>query len=159
MTIKITDEIIRAFFNARPADSKGSATVAGLEAVAPLIIAAHEAALKPISQADHAALQASVIAENVVVPQALFSELLGVTELRRHPAFPDPQHHERVKALGREIGFGAMMATAEAGWREVNEEKGNPKGSEFVAGPCRSTVDALLRMIDEYKSRLASEKA
>lgn len=67
--------------------------------------------------------------------------------LVEHPAFPDPVHHERVKSLGCEIGFGALMSTAAAAWREVLKEKGWPPGGEFVAGPCLATVQATLQTI------------
>jgi hypothetical protein len=72
------------------------------------------------------------------------AEVLGLSE---RPAFPDPQYHEEVKALGRRIGFGALMHTAEAGWREVLKERGDPTGSEHTAGPCRSTVDDCLKTV------------
>lgn len=67
--------------------------------------------------------------------------------LVERPAFPDPVHHERVKRLGREIGFGALMSTASAGWQEVAAEKGYPVGGAFVAGPCLSTVQLTLAKI------------
>ena len=71
-------------------------------------------------------------------------ELIALTE---HPAFPDPAYHEEVKALGRRIGFGALMSTASAGWREVLAERGDPLGSEFVAGPCFGSVERTLGII------------
>ncbi|CAH1678348.1 hypothetical protein [Chelatococcus sp.] len=71
-------------------------------------------------------------------------ELLALVEM---PSFPDPRHHDRVKSLGREIGFGALMSTASAGWREVSEAKGYPSGGEFVAGPCLGSVQRTLRII------------
>jgi len=75
-------------------------------------------------------------------------EALEVFELVERPAFPDPAHHERVKKLGLEIGFGALMSTASAGWREVLIPKGL-SGGEFVSGPCKGTVDRTLRIIRE----------
>lgn len=70
-----------------------------------------------------------------------------VLRLVEHPAFPDPKHHHEVKALGQRIGFGALMSTASAGWREVLQEKGYPVGGEFVSGPCHaSVVNALAKL-------------
>ena len=66
-------------------------------------------------------------------------ECVEVLALKENPDFPDPKHHERVKALGQEIGFGALMSTASCGWRECAKEQGIA-GSEFVAGPCYVTV-------------------
>lgn len=42
-----------------------------------------------------------------------------------------------VRTLGDRHGFGNVMATASALWRE---NLGNLAGAEFVAGPCRVTV-------------------
>lgn len=81
-------------------------------------------------------------------------ETLGLVE---HKAFPDPAHHETVKALGRRIGFGALMSTAEAGWREVLQESGVPSGGEFVSGPCRVTVDTCLAKIRSTLSKIRGE--
>jgi ABC-type nitrate/sulfonate/bicarbonate transport system substrate-binding protein len=67
--------------------------------------------------------------------------------LMEHPRGPDPSFHEVVKDLGERIGFGALMSTAEAGWREYLEENGLPGGGGFVAGPCRGTVDSTLKRI------------
>lgn len=72
-------------------------------------------------------------------------ECVAVMAMQEHPRCPDPAYHEEVKALGRRIGFGALMGTASAGWREVAAEKGYPTGGEFVAGPCFSTLTATLR--------------
>lgn len=85
--------------------------------------------------------------ERIAEMDAALAEAEDVFALVEHPAFPDPVHHDRVKALGREIGFGALMATASAGWREVMAEKGYPLGGEFVAGPCHGTVVSVLEII------------
>ena len=87
---------------------------------------------------------------HLAVDQAMRVALTEAEETLRlveHPAFPDPQYHEEVKRLGRRIGFGALMSTASAGWREVLAEAGDPVGGEFVAGPCHSTVVRALRII------------
>lgn len=81
--------------------------------------------------------------------KALADALIEAEEtlaLVEHPAVPDPVHHEAVKALGRRIGFGALMSTASAAWREENVRDGYPSGGEFVAGPCLSTVQRALRI-------------
>lgn len=83
-------------------------------------------------------------------------EVLDETErvlaLMERPASPDPMFHKEVKALGRSIGFGAMMATAEAGWREMLELEGYG-GGEHVSGPTRSTVNNSLKCIRAALSR------
>ena len=64
--------------------------------------------------------------------------------LAENPAWPDPKYHNEVKSMGLRIGFGALMATASAGWREYLADQGYPTGGEHVAGPCLGTVKATL---------------
>lgn len=70
-----------------------------------------------------------------------------VLSLVEHPAHPDPWYHAEVKALGQRIGFGALMTTASAGWREIAAANGDPTSGVFVAGPCIGTVQGTLRRI------------
>jgi hypothetical protein len=69
-------------------------------------------------------------------------DVLGPCEL---PSRPDPDYHERVKALGRETGFGALMSTAECAWREVLEERGYPVGGEHASGPCKAVLQSSMK--------------
>lgn len=66
--------------------------------------------------------------------------------LAEHPAFPDPIYHDEVKRLGQRIGFGALMSTASAAWREELVASGYPVGGEFVSGPCHSSIIRALSM-------------
>lgn len=104
------------------------------------------------SEVGHATADAALKAAREALSEA--EETLRLVE---RPAFPDPVHHERVKALGREIGFGAMMSTASAGWREIIAEKNYPLGGEFVAGPCYGTVIAALKKIRAALTPLPKE--
>lgn len=76
--------------------------------------------------------------------EAALDDVEETLRLVEHPAFPDPQHHQEVKTLGMRIGFGALMTTASAGWRETLETDGYPVGGEFVSGPCHGTVISSL---------------
>jgi len=67
--------------------------------------------------------------------------------LVERPAFRDPRHGDEVEALGLRIGFGALMASASASWRERLAADGDPVGGEFVAGPCHNTVVSTLAKI------------
>lgn len=84
----------------------------------------------------------------------------GVLRLVERPALSDPKTwlHSSIKVLGRAFGFGAIMTTASAGWREVLEEDGMPTGSEFVAGPCHVTVQQTLKTTREALAAYRSEK-
>jgi hypothetical protein len=62
--------------------------------------------------------------------------------------FPAPEDAE-VKAIGERLGFGALMDAASKGWREKLAEEKWPEGGEFMVGPCRSTVERTLRLLDE----------
>lgn len=73
--------------------------------------------------------------------------------LAASPNIPDPRHIDEIRALGERIGYGNMMATASAIWGQKMQDAGIG-GSEFVAGPCRSTVDKALSLV-----RAASEQA
>lgn len=67
-----------------------------------------------------------------------------VMSLVEHPRFVDPDYGEEVRHLGERIGFGALMSSASASWRQYLAAQGYPLGGEFVAGPCYATViDAL----------------
>jgi len=72
------------------------------------------------------------------------ADAVDVLALAENPAWPDPKYHNEVKSLGLRIGFGALMATASAGWREYLADQGYPTGGEHVAGPCLGTVKATL---------------
>lgn len=63
-----------------------------------------------------------------------------VLSLATARTFPAPEDAE-VRRLGERIGFGALMSAAEKTWREWLAEQDMPLGSEFVAGPCRVTVE------------------
>jgi hypothetical protein len=66
--------------------------------------------------------------------------------LAASPNIPDPRHMDEVRALGERIGYGNLMTTASAIWGEKMEAAGIG-GSEFVAGPCRSTVEKALALV------------
>jgi hypothetical protein len=72
-------------------------------------------------------------------------ECVEVLALVEHPRRIDPQYGQEVAALGYRIGFGALMSSASASWREYLVSNGMPAGSEFVAGPCHATVLSALK--------------
>jgi hypothetical protein len=51
-----------------------------------------------------------------------------------------------VRALGDRIGYGALMSSASASWREKLAKEGIA-GGEFVSGPCHGTVVHTLSII------------
>ena len=79
--------------------------------------------------------------------EGALTEAEETLRLAERPALRDPVHHEEVKRLGLRIGFGALMATASAAWRDELEARGYRDGGEFVAGPCRATVVNALKII------------
>ena len=79
--------------------------------------------------------------------QAALREAEETMKLVERPALPDPAYHQGVKSIGQRIGFGALMSTASAAWRETLEETGYPTGGEFVAGPCLDTVVSCLAKV------------
>jgi hypothetical protein len=86
-------------------------------------------------------------AERIAALEAALVGGISTLSLSERPRQPDPLYHKEVKALGRRIGFGAMMSTAEAGWREVLEERGDFVGGEHTVGACRATLDDTLKVM------------
>lgn len=80
------------------------------------------------------------------VKQLALREAEEALALAVSPSIPDPRHMDEIRALGDRIGYGNLMATASAIWGEKMEASGIG-GSEFVAGPCRSTVDKALALV------------
>lgn len=76
--------------------------------------------------------------------EAALKECVEVLALVEHPAIVDPDYGDKVAALGDRIGYGALMSSASASWRERLEADGFT-GGEFVAGPCFATVKAALK--------------
>jgi len=72
-------------------------------------------------------------------------EVLGLCGQRQFGAPEDAE----VKAIGKRLGFGALMYAASKGWRECLAEDGWPAGGEFMVGPCRATVERALRLLDD----------
>lgn len=83
----------------------------------------------------HASLKARIEAL-----EGALRECIKAFELVERPRRVDPDYGSEVNALGRRIGFGALMSSASASWRAALAADGDPVGGEFVAGPCHSTV-------------------
>lgn len=67
-----------------------------------------------------------------------------VLALMERPRQEDPAYGAEVRALGARIGFGALMSSASASWRKALPEG---LGGEHVPGPCRGTVDWILKRV------------
>ncbi len=85
---------------------------------------------------------------------AALAECIEVLALVERPAFVDPDYGPAVEALGERIGYGALMSSASASWRQKLVASGMAGGGEFVAGPCHSTVVSTLA---KARAALASE--
>lgn len=118
-----------------------------------------------MAYAEHAAIVARLRTEL----EAAKGDAVGVKALREalqdcietlalveHPSRVDPHHGDTVKALGERIGYGALMASAQASWREKLIGSGMKGGGEFVAGPCYATVQSSLA---KARSALTADKA
>lgn len=67
-------------------------------------------------------------------------EFLNTTAPAATPAFKDPTYGDVVEDLGERIGYGALISSASASWRESAKRNGYPAGGEFVVGPCMSVL-------------------
>lgn len=68
----------------------------------------------------------------------------------------DIAYHKIVKDLGSQIGFGALMNCATLAWRETQQEKGYPIGSEFTVGHTRVVVE---KFIERARTALSAAPA
>lgn len=59
---------------------------------------------------------------------------------------------EAVATIGNRHGFGALMSEASVQWRDLLTMKGLA-GGEFVAGPCRATVEAALEQVESAMTK------
>ena len=69
--------------------------------------------------------------------EAALREFLDITSARI-PS-PDPDYGAEVKALGDRIGYGALMASAQASWRARLKADGL-EGGEHTSGPCYAVL-------------------
>lgn len=60
----------------------------------------------------------------------------------------DPDYGHEVEALGSRIGFGAMMASAQASWRALLAKDGL-EGGEHTHGPCYAVLMDCRRKAQE----------
>ena len=68
------------------------------------------------------------------------TDAIETMELAERIPFIDPDYGHEIEALGRRIGFGALMTSASASWSKVNVEMGLPAGGHIVSAPCHATV-------------------
>jgi hypothetical protein len=76
---------------------------------------------------------------------AVLAELVDTLTPSEQDPIKDPAFGDKVRALGLEIGFGALMSSASYEWRAWLAENGYPLGSEFVSGPCRSVLQSDMK--------------
>ncbi len=80
-------------------------------------------------------------AESLWEALELCVETLALAEC---PGFADPAITAVVDELGEDVGYGNLMYSASVLWRKSLEAQGLGGGGEFVAGPCRVTVQNAL---------------
>ena len=114
---------------------------------------AHSKSPAPSSQSERIAVLEAALREK---DEAL-TDCVDTLALVERPAFVDPRYGAEVAALGKRIGFGALMASASASWRQALADRGDPCGGEFVAGPCHATVVASLRRARSALAPLGEE--
>ena len=100
-------------------------------------------------------MSSDIEAKNKMLREALESLVDMLADVER-PAKKDPVHGPLVEHLGNQIGFGALMSSAEASWREMLKQRGDPVGGEHVAGPCRAVLEKRLKKAREALEATAS---
>lgn len=71
--------------------------------------------------------------------EAALLEFLEITEPAARLLPEDPDYGADVRRLGDRIGYGAMMASAQAAWRSVLAQDGL-EGGEHTHGPCYAVL-------------------
>jgi len=87
--------------------------------------------------------------------EAALRECVEVLKLVEHPNNIDLKYSHDIETLGDRIGYGALMTTASALWRQYLYRDGFPVGGEFVAGPCHATV---VKTLEIARAALAPEQ-
>jgi len=72
--------------------------------------------------------------------EGALKDFMDITEPAAKAARVDPNYGGEVERLGKQIGFGALISSASASWREHLKSFGYPAGGEFVVGPCMSVL-------------------
>lgn len=78
-------------------------------------------------------------------------EFMEITEPASRLRLPDPDYGSEVKALGDRIGYGAMMASAQALWRQSLSAFGH-EGGEHTHGPAYAVLMSARAMAEEALS-------
>ncbi len=71
--------------------------------------------------------------------EAAVREFLDITAPSARIKLEDTDYGADVRALGDRIGYGAMMASAQAAWRAVLQRNGH-EGGEHTHGPAYSVL-------------------
>jgi hypothetical protein len=97
-----------------------------------------------------AELRSAELEKRLADAERVIGDFMDITEPASIPAFKDPQYAYEVERLGERIGFGALIASASASWREVAKRNGYPDGGEFVVGPCMAVLQSVRRAARAY---------
>ena len=80
--------------------------------------------------------------------EAALREFLEITEPAARCRPEDPDYGADVRALGDRIGYGAMMASAQAAWRALLSKDGL-EGGEHTHGPCYAVLVRARKMAED----------
>lgn len=75
-------------------------------------------------------------------------EFLDITAPAARLGWEDPDHGPAVRELGDRIGYGAMMASAQAAWRAKLARDGLA-GGEYTHGPCYAVLMQVRSLAEE----------
>lgn len=80
--------------------------------------------------------------------EAALRDFISITDPSARLRPIDPDYGHEVEALGVRIGFGAMMASAQASWRALLAKDGL-EGGEHTHGPCYAVLMDCRRKAQE----------
>lgn len=84
--------------------------------------------------------------------EAVLREFMDITSPAARIGWEDPDYGAAVRELGDRIGYGAMMASAQAAWRAKLARDGL-EGGEHTHGPCYAVLMQVRAKAEEALKR------
>lgn len=101
---------------------------------------------------DIATIRANItdLSARLAKAEGLLRRARGVLALCTTRTFDALPEDPIARDLGERLGYGALMSAASKEWAAANARIGIPPGAQHTCGPCESTVERVLGLIDAH---------